>query len=348
MKEITLLDIQKMRLINNGCIQKFKTCEECVHNLLGIQSQYQNYAIVSLYNRVKQFNIQNLFDSDNLIKSWGHRTTLHIYHKDDYNLISDTYINIPNWVSKYAKILNIDYKEYLNYIVKELEKKEYLTKREIENILPKEFSKKIMQWSGLLILATYEKVLYGILNKKDEKLYVKNDIPNNIGKKEILVLNYFKYYGPATIDDFLHWSGLRKSDIDKHLYLLNTLNNFKIFNKNYYYVGDIINFNEYDFQYPIILGKFDPLLVCYKDKNWIMGNYDSKLVWKEAGQIEGVILFKKGIVASWHYKILNKSKILFIVKQIKKVNISEKKSIMLKFKEMLICFEQYEFDIIYE
>ena len=70
------------------------------------------------------------------------------------------------------------------------------------------------------------------------------------------------------------------------------------------------------------LGKFDPLLVSYHNKKWILSDYDSNIIWKEAGQIEGVILDNNGIIGTWHYKLKNNC-VLFNVKVLnntKKIN----------------------------
>ena len=169
----TNLDLQKMRLYNNGLIDKFESADMCVESLIGIQCQYQTYALISIYSRTKYKC--NIFTSSNLIKSWGQRTTLHIYHKNDYNVISDLYCQSDNWVYKYAKHLKIDYHKYLKSITNFFNEnnKSIIEKTEVQNIIPKYKSKEIMEWSGLLILATYHKVLYGILNELLVKLGMK-------------------------------------------------------------------------------------------------------------------------------------------------------------------------------
>ncbi len=323
-RQYSMMDIQKMRLINNGVLNKFENVDDCVISLLGIQSQYYNYALISLYNRVKKMNLNCLSKNKNIIKSWGQRTTLHLYHKKDYNMISSLYADKYNWIKKYAKGLDINLNEYLDLINNYMKKKGIATKNEIENILPEKYRKDIMQWSGLLIEATYQKLIYGIINDKDEKIYKINDIAENDFDINDLFERYFKYYGPATISDFLHWSGFRKCDI------ANEINNF-ISNKHYinfeeekyYYIGKLPNIKQYKCDNYIALGKFDPLLVSYNNKKWILDNYDSRFIWKKAGQIEGVIINGKGIIGTWHY-ILKNNKVIFNVNLLNN-NIDENK-----------------------
>ena len=231
MNNYSNLDLQKLRLYNNGLIDKFESADMCVESLIGIQCQYQNYALISIYNRTNYKC--NIFSNNNLIKSWGQRTTLHIYHKNDYNLISDLYRQSDNWVYKYAKHLKIDYSKYLNSITDFFyeNNKKTIEKLDIQNIIPKYKSKDIMAWSGLLILATYHKVLYGILNEEDKKHEIRYDeitekictemgtTACNQAKKDVekmkenfnLTLDLAKVIGKSTIESLKEWYEIFKS-----------------------------------------------------------------------------------------------------------------------------------------
>lgn len=333
MNNYSNLDLQKLRLYNNGLIDKFESADMCVESLIGIQCQYQNYALISIYNRTNYKC--NIFSNNNLIKSWGQRTTLHIYHKNDYNLISDLYRQSDNWVYKYAKHLKIDYSKYLNSITDFFyeNNKKTIEKLEIQNIIPKYKSKEIMAWSGLLILATYHKVLYGILNEEDKKIYKQNDIVDSKKINSDLIYRYFKYYGPATRQDFLHWSGLKykeiKEDLDKYIKKAKYLS----IDKKKYYYESLPDSKEVKISYPIILGKFDPLLISYSDKEWILNGKNKTLIWKAAGQIEGVILFSKGLKGTWHYS-LKGNKIIFEINEISPLTKGEKNRLEKKFVEI--------------
>ena len=332
MDKYSNIDLQKMRLYNNGLIKKFKDEEICIESLIGIQCQYLTYAMISIYLRTQ--NKYNIFYNNKLIKSWGQRTTLHIYHKKDYNLISDLYREKNNWVYKYAMKLGINYKDYLNALSSFLQtNKTLVNKDEIQDIIPKYKSKEIMEWSGLLILATYHKILYGILNKEDKKIYIKNDIKENGKTIQNLIHRYFKFFGPASKQDFLHWSGLKYNNIKDFLdeYLSNS-KYFNIDNVKYYYVS-LPKIKKIDFGYPIILGKFDPLLISYKEKNWILDGKDKSLIWKIAGQIEGVILTENGLSGTWHYK-LEKDKVVFEILEIEFFSHELKNQLYFKFAKI--------------
>lgn len=332
--EINYLELQKIRLIKNGLVAKFSDIETCVKSLCGIQSQYQTYGIISIFNRVDQFEIKDFFENQNLLKSWGQRTTLHIYHREDYNLVSSIYKDVDNWVYKYIKDLGVDYKDCL-FVIREYiinSSKSIVIKKELTEILPSEHADKLMEWSGILILATLHQILYGVINSKDEKIYSLNKTPSHKYNRRILIEKYFQYFSPASISDFLHWSGLKSKDIA--IDLREYLQDKPFFNlgmKKYYY--DVLPNSNIEINYPIILGKFDPLLVSYNDKKWILGDKDSNIIWKAAGQIEGVILTEEGLIGTWHYKLKIDS-IVYKVKEVKKIPQQMKKLINKKFKTM--------------
>lgn len=343
----SMLDLQKMRLYNNGISKKFIDTNNCVYSLIGIQSQYQNYALISLFNRVLDLRIEQIINNRSLIKSWGQRTTLHIFHKKDYNLISDIYVNKDNWIKKKAKKLNINLDYYINLFNNYLMEYDIALKSDFDILLQGSSPKQLMQWSGLLIEASYQKVLYGILNNFDQKIYKKNDIKYSKINEYDFLERYFKYYGPATISDFLHWSGLNKNDLKDYIDLFIKKNEYiEIEDEKYYYVDKIPEINKKKENDYYILGKFDPLLVGYKNKKWILGDNKSNIIWKKAGQIEGIILDNNGIVATWHYT-QNIDKIKFIVKIISQLSSINYAKIEYKFKLISEFLNKNQYDIKY-
>lgn len=324
-----------MRIVNNGLLYKFSSIENCVYSLIGIQCQYQNYGVISIYNRIKnQKDINSIYLDSNLIKSWGQRTTLHIYTKTDYNIMAELSQLNDNWVIKYCKKLNINYKEYLQAIVDYFERFPYkltISSKIISTIIPSEKAKEIMSWSGLLILATNNKIVYGILNKDNKKIYNKNDIPIQKVNFESVFFRYFKFFGPATKKDFYHWLGYKNKTIDDMLNkFLIKIKSFKYLNDDFYYIN-IPNISE--LKYPIVLGKFDPLLVSYKDKKWILKDFNNDVIWKKAGHIEGVIIFDDGLKATWHYAIKNNI-IFYYIKSLKYLTKNDTKKINAFFKKL--------------
>lgn len=75
MRALTNSQIAQNRLLNSGLLQsKFPSAEDATRALFGIQSQYQQFGEVSLFNRVNNLtkeSLQTTYDDKGLIKIWG-------------------------------------------------------------------------------------------------------------------------------------------------------------------------------------------------------------------------------------------------------------------------------------
>ena len=95
MQEINEREIICQRLARNGLSEPFSEPLDCVRSLAGIQSQFQQYAEVSIMNRCKcsltMNDLAELYKSHEIINLWGQRHTLHMYAKEDWDGISDLY-----------------------------------------------------------------------------------------------------------------------------------------------------------------------------------------------------------------------------------------------------------------
>lgn len=352
---ISYKSLREMRLLNNGVIHKFDNIDICVKSLYGIQCQYQMYGLISFFNRVNNIQIYNIVNNENLVKVWGMRTTLHIMHKWDWLALNVVYLDNNTWVDKMCERLSLDSSLVLDEILNFIKVHKSATKKEIENSLKYECRKELMQWGGVLILCTLQGFLYGVLSEKDEKRYVYNvqnnsEIANYSDVISDMLKRYFTFYGPASKMDFSHWAGLPLKAFETEFYRLeNSLNNFILDGITYYYTNSakILKKDQLsNIEYPIVLGKFDPLLVCYENKRWILDNLDANIVWGTAGQIEGVILGTQGILATWRYKMV-RYKIFYYIKQVKDITLSEKKQLNIKFKQLTDFMRHDKYDIKY-
>lgn len=337
-------NIREIRLKKNGLINHFPDIEVCVKNLFGIQCQYQMYGFISLFNRVENLTMHEIVCNDNLIKAWGQRTTLHIYHRHEWEKINILYLRRKNWVDKYCRELSIDVKEILYDISNFMSKCKFATKREIESSINNIYKKELMQWGGVLILATLNGILCGCIDEPDKKIYMfneENEENIELDYHEILcemIKRYFLFYGPASKKDFSHWSGFSIGEFDGEFKRIKELFDFFILDGvKYYYLKEdkelLEQKDEINIDYPIILGKFDPLLVSYKNKEWILDGMQSDIIWREAGQIEGVIVNRKGVLATWRYKICGNS-IIFTVVLTNRITKRERNKLEIKFSQL--------------
>ena len=208
----------------------------------------------------------------------------------------------------------------------------------------------------LIIQATLTRMLFGLPEMPYTKSFVHYKSINkkkwefNTDKhKETLkniMLRYFTYYSPATLANFCHWSGLKKSFVEENFKeIKDSLEEFSFDNKKYYlpkndkdflFLKDNNTFK--DNKEVLLLGKFDPLFVCYKHKDWIASPSQEKEVWRSSAIIESVLLMGNRLSGTWRYETKGKN-MNFNFFMFEKINASEKKKISEK-AETLALFQK--------
>ena len=208
----------------------------------------------------------------------------------------------------------------------------------------------------LILQSTLSGVLFGLPEMPHTKSFIHYDSINKkkwkfdiVKHKETLkniMLRYFTYYSPATLADFCHWSGLKKSFVEeKFNEIKNSLEEFSFDNKKYYLPKNDEDFLSLknsdrfnDNKEVLLLGKFDPLFVCYKHKDWIASPVQEKEVWRTSAIIEAVLLLGNRLSGTWRYETKGKN-MNFKFFMFEKINVSEKKKIIKK-AENLALFQK--------
>lgn len=325
-------DVLQMRLFNNGITNKFNDIITCVEKLHGIQAQYDLYSYISLYNRVKDFSLVDIIDT-NVVKSWGQRVTLHINTKSNMLMNAKIYSKNENWIKKYFIQLDANIDQVLSDVLNGDYCSDRITKKEIANNIKHKSRYEMLQWGGIIAEASLNGFLYENIDLKKGKTYSFIDYDkyrNNDNFNsciETLIEKYIQSYGPATCDDFLHWSGLKSERVAKAFDIVSDkYKKIYLEGKKYVYVD---NMNFQTTSEMIMLGKFDPLLLAYRDKTWIADRLNQKNIWKAAGHVEGVIIKNNILLGTWRSS--RKKEILELkVHEIKKLTISEKNRIEIR------------------
>lgn len=100
---ISKQQIAHLRMYKSGIITPFNNIEECASNLFGIQSQVQQFGEISLLNRLKELNrnqLNVLYQTHKIIKIWGQRMTVHMFSYKDWKVVHQVYANRSNFVKK--------------------------------------------------------------------------------------------------------------------------------------------------------------------------------------------------------------------------------------------------------
>lgn len=126
-----------------------------------------------------------------------------------------------------------------------------------------------------------------------------------------IIRRYFTCYGPATVYDLLHWLGFSTSktaytELETLCYQMNSLvqyapglwgtktNLTTLINLD---AESILEDNIF------FLGKFDPLLLAYSDKSWLVEEKYNNIIWRKAGHVSGTVIVNGSACATWNTEL---------------------------------------------
>ncbi|WP_424245271.1 hypothetical protein Dip510_000294 [Elusimicrobium posterum] len=345
MKEFSREQVAYCRLVKSGLETPFKSAADCASALFGMQAQAQQFAEIALYNRVKDLTAADLkkqFDNKEFIKVWAQRMTVHLFHKNDWCAVTKVFA--PYRKGAIKKYLEITDKNVENIFAK-FGKEKTLTKDKVKEIIDSEIAHidKFYRDTCIIMAASASGIICGAaerphtknyFNKKilfSQAEYKKWDAVSGQKALEDLMLLYFANYGPASYADFLHWSGLKKTDTFKIFEKIkNKLDSYK-YNEVEIYAVKNDNVVESVKQNGVkrivkLLGKFDSLFVCYKDKTWSSDTKHHKQIWRPAAHVESILILGSEAAGTWRYSIKG-ANIDFQFNLFKKITAADKKDI---------------------
>lgn len=310
--------------MHNGLNRQFQSVTDCISSLYGIQSQIQQFAEVSIFNRcypiIDMKQMASYYNDHSILNTWGQRGTLHMFTPELWHSICDIYHDhFISFTMRYYKQLSLEQLEEIMDLINDKSiKNGSITKSDIIQIIKQEFGDEDLNYRFLIVLSTIKGTIFGKPNKPSikqfhpfEKIFPKRWELSEINREKSLqkmMISYFKFYAPATIHDFVHWSGLTvstaKSTLQKIRERLSVIYHKE---REYFYVTDFIADikNAKDNQLLegklFLLGKFDPLFVSYRHKDWIATEEAERMIWKKAGIVESVLIYEGSIIGTWRH-----------------------------------------------
>ena len=343
MQTISAQDIILQRLAANGLSRPFPDPLACVRSLAGIQSQFQQWAEISIMNRAssnaEMRDLAALYGSHAIINLWGQRHTLHMYVKEDWNTVSDVYE--PELSGKnYAHSRHPDdFARLMECIREECAAGRTISRTEIQALVRERTKgghpeEEYFDYT-LIGLCCLRGIFFGLPEKPGIKTFVgrgsihrepwQEDAARAEEARRDLMLRYFRHYGPATLADFRHWSGLPAGASRRCLEALKE--RFAVHShagREYYSCPEPEGVAQSSDVF--LLGKFDPLFVSYKHKDWIIPAGLEKQVWRSAGWVEAVVIEGSGAVGTWRHT-LKGSKMSLAVSPFAKIKAATRRKI---------------------
>lgn len=275
-------NIANLRLVSQQIIKtKFKSPKDIVRWMGAMQAQDFNMAKWAIGVRLKNAKEQNIdaaINSGEILRTHLLRPTWHFVCADDIHwMIKLTAPRIKSSMKGRNKQLELAenvFKKSNLIIEKVLRNGNHLTRKELLNEINKaKISTENNRGSHLLMNAELDGIICSGKMKEKQITYAllseRIVNPKPFDKQEALAklaTKYFESHCPATLQDFIWWSGLSVTDAKL---ALNLIKDHFISEKTHseeYWVSDSLSFPKKFKESIFLLPAFDEFLISYKDR----------------------------------------------------------------------------------
>lgn len=312
-------NIANLRLFSQQIIDtKFKSPKEIVGWMGAMQAQDFNMVKWAIGVRLKNVNEQNInaaIDSGEILRTHLLRPTWHFVSADNISwIIKLTAPRIKSSMKGRNKQLELSekvFKKSTSLIEKVLRDQNHLTRKELLNELNKA---KILtdnnRGSHILMNAELDGIICsGRIKEKQITYALLNErvfLSKAFDKEEALAklaTKYFESHCPATLQDFIWWSGLSVTDAKLALEIIKD-----------HFISEKINSEEYwfseSFCFPknckksvFLLPAFDEFLISYKDRSAAIIFEHQRKAFSNNGIFWPVIVANGIAVGTWKREI---------------------------------------------
>ncbi len=333
-------DIPSARLFNQQISETgLKKADELLSYMVAVQGQDYLGAKWSVGLRLpgsSDADIEKALLDKSIIRTWAMRGTLHLMTASDVRwllrLLSPRII--AGNARRYKELgLDEDTLARSNEILtKALEKKE-LTRTALFDILEQNgISTEGQRAPYILQRASYDGlVCQGIMRGRDPIYFSMESLPKGDELKgdealEALARRYFISRGPATLQDFVWWSGIPIADAKKGLEIVKSQLSQENINGQTYYFSHLAPAKHNKTITAYLLPGFDEYIVGYKERSVIMDKAYMKTLTPTNGMLPPTIVIDGKVVGTWK-RIINKSKVLVTLNPSRDLTKAENKDI---------------------
>jgi DNA glycosylase AlkZ-like len=159
------------------------------------------------------------------------------------------------------------------------------------------------------------KITYALLSERvPQKNYFSND--EALAK---LAHKYFSSHCPATIKDFVWWSGLTLSDARKALDLVKSNFIYETFNSETYWLNDSFALPQKNHKSVHLLPAFDEFTISYKNRSASLHSAHYKITFSSNGMFNPLIVIDGQAVGLWK-RTFKKDKVIIEIELFKLIN----------------------------
>jgi hypothetical protein len=280
---MNLTDIASIRLISQQITEtKFETAKDIVSWMGAIQAQ--DYAMVKWAIGVRLPNstdqrIETAINDGEVIRTHLLRPTWHLVSANDiYWMLALTAPQIKTLLKSRHRGLELSqaiFTKSNSIIEKALKGGTHLTRKELMGELEKAgIATDDNRASHLLLWTELDGIVCSGATKGGKQTYAlleeRVPKPNPVTKEEALATlakKYFTSHGPATIRDFVWWSGLSVSDAKQALEMVKSDFISETIDSQTYWLGNSASIPKTDLESVYLLPAFDEFIISYKDRS---------------------------------------------------------------------------------
>ncbi|PKA16735.1 winged helix DNA-binding domain-containing protein [Leptospira haakeii] len=336
---IALTRLKHLNVLNS----MYSSPEKLVQDLVAIQGQdyaASKWAIGLRAPGLNEEDIESAFLDKKIIRSWPLRGTLHVVSAKDIYWLLD--LLGPPTISKYAahyKKIELDpkvLKKCYSILSKNLANQNFLTRKEISSILEKSgIITNTTRLSHILQRAGLEGLIcFGPRRDKDFTYTLIEEwipkIKKVIKPKEEalyhLTKQYFDTRAPATLADFVWWSGLNVKDAKAGVESFGSkLTSFQK-DDQIYYIPKKMNIVEKDSDTLFLLPAFDEFLLAFTDRKDCMDPPPKRLLTPADDLFRPTLVINGWVSGIWQREF-KKEDVVLKVNPYKPLNANLKKKL---------------------
>lgn len=317
-KEILYIRLCNQLLAGNS----FKEPHEVVSYMGAMQSQafvMARWAIGVRIPGLTDQRVKKAIDEAQIVRTHILRPTWHFVAAEDIHWMSD--LSMPRlrpiYIS-YARMLGVDdniFDKHWQDIEKLLRDDNHLTRVELRECL--ELNGKVIDDNAIKRILSFAELEGLICNgrikgNKQTFCLLQERIPKTqvLSKEEALeklARKFFMSHAPATLPDFIWWSGLLASDAKRALELIKDDFVSETINGRIFYMGNDMKVPSKTEDSILLLPQFDEMVVSYKDRSEMIEDEHYGKVMTKNGLFSPTVMFNGEIIGSWR-KVMNKKK----------------------------------------
>ncbi|WP_439557136.1 winged helix DNA-binding domain-containing protein [Dyadobacter sp.] len=337
---MTIRDIQNLRLRNLLLSNpRFNTPGETVHWLGAVQAQDHAGALFSIALRMQggtQKSIEKAIAEKSIVRTWPMRGTLHFVAAEDAHWMLR--LLTPRIISRSAgryKQLELDdhvFAKSRDLIVSELLGGRQMTRAEVYALLENGGVSTGGQRGMHIInhLAQTRILCHGTHNEKQPTYTLLDEwvsSPRQLDETESIAeitLRYFTSHGPATLNDFVWWTGLKVSDAKLGLQLnAGKLHSMEVNGASYWYSQEQIEMGTAKATF--LLPGFDEYMLGYTDRSIILEPaHWAKIIPGNNGMFMPTIVIDGKVEGTWK-RTLKKDSVQLDMYPFKKIPLTKKR-----------------------